>query len=176
MSLSYLIDGYNLIHAMTALGKHVGPGVLEKARLRLLGLLHASFRDRPACVTVVFDAAGAPFGSSGRHDFHGIAIHFALKGRQADDVIEDLIQQHSTPKDLTVVSNDHRLQQAARRRHAQAMSCEDFVDVLAQLRREHSPSPASPEKKENESPEETKRLLEEFGDLDAELGEINYPF
>src|SRR5262245_39768470 len=130
MTQSYVIDGYNLIHAMTTLSKRVGPGVLEKARLRLLGLLQHSFGEQSSHVTVVFDARGAPAGSIPEQEFDGIKIRFAIKGQEADDVIEDLIRHESVPKQLTVVSNDHRLQQAARRKKANVMSCEDFLDML----------------------------------------------
>jgi predicted RNA-binding protein with PIN domain len=176
MSLSYLIDGYNLLHAMVTLSKRAGPGVLEKARLRLLDLLSHSFGDQPAHVTVVFDASGAPAGSLPEHKFHGMNIRFALHGKEADDIIEDLIGHDAAPKQLTVVSNDHRLQQAARRRKANVQSCEDFLDMLARLRRQRPKPPDGPEKKEGETQEETKRLLQEFGDLDHELGDINWGF
>ena len=176
MATAFLIDGYNLIHAMTSLGKRVGPGVLEKARLRLLSLLHHSLGNQSASVTVVFDAAGAPAGSTSKHVVEEMKIYFALKGQQADDVIEELIQHDAAPKQLTVVSNDHRLQQAARRRKAKVMSCEAFVDMLGRLRRRQAAAVAGPEKKEKETPEEASRLLEEFGDLDEDLGDINLRF
>jgi predicted RNA-binding protein with PIN domain len=176
MTAAFLIDGYNLIHAMTTLGKRVGPGVLEKARLHLLGLLHHSFGDQASNVTVVFDAAGAPAGSTPEHEFHGLKIRFALKGLQADDVIEDLIQHAAAPKQLTVVSNDHRLQQAARHRKVKVMSCEDFLNWLERLGRQQEPKPADPEKKPRESPEEATRWLKEFADLDQDLGDINWGF
>jgi len=176
MSQSYLIDGYNLLHAMATLSKRAGPGVLERARLRLLHLLHNSFGEQASQVTVVFDAAGAPAGSTPEHELHGMRIRFALKGRQADDVIEDLIHHDAAPKQLTVVSNDHRLQKAARHRKANVMSCEDFLDMLERLRRQKPKTPAGPEKKDGETPEETRRLLEEFGGLDKELGDINFGF
>lgn len=176
MAAAFLIDGYNLIHAMTTLGKRLGPGVLQKARLQLLGLLHHSFGEQASNVTVVFDAAGATPGCTPEHDFHGLKIRFALKGRQADDVIEDLIQHAAAPKQLTVVSNDHRLQQAARRRKAKVMSCEEFFDWLGRLRRQQKPKTVDSEKKDSESPAETTRWLKEFGDLDKELGDINWGF
>jgi len=176
MAAAFLIDGYNLIHAMTSLGKRLGPGVLEKARLRLLSLLHRSLGNQSASVTVVFDAAGAPAGSTSEHVVQGMKIYFALKGQQADDVIEELIQHDAAPKQLTVVSNDHRLQQAARRRQAKVMSCEAFLDMLDRLRRRQAAPVAGPEKKEKETPQEARRLLEEFSDLDEDLGDINFRF
>ena len=51
---------------------------------------------------MVFDAAGAPAGSTPEHVVQGMKIYFALKGQQADDVIEELIQHDAAPKQLTV--------------------------------------------------------------------------
>jgi len=173
MARAFLIDGYNLIHAMVVLGQRVGPGVLEKARLRLLGLLHQSFGAEASSVTVVFDAAGAPPGSSAQHEYHGLKIRFALKGQEADDLIE----HDAAPKQLTVVSNDHRLQQAARRGKAKVQSCEEFLEWVGRLRRKQKPeSPSGREKKAGETPVETARWLEEFKDLDQDLDDINFGF
>ena len=43
------------------------------------------------------------------HD--GITVHFA-RDSDADAMIEDLIAAHHTPRTLTVVSSDHRIQRA----------------------------------------------------------------
>src|SRR5207302_6086318 len=74
MSATYLIDGYNLLYAMGVLGGPVGPHGLEKARLRLLGLLHGSFAEESFTVTVVFDAAAAPAGVAPETDHKGIHV------------------------------------------------------------------------------------------------------
>jgi predicted RNA-binding protein with PIN domain len=176
MSVAYLIDGYNLIHAMGALPARIGPGGLEKARLRLLGLLHACFGSAAPAVTVAFDASGAPPGCTPEHDYHGLRIRFAVGGQQADDLIEDLIQHAPAPKQLVVVSDDHRLRQAARRRHAQAMKCTAFLDLLDRLRRRQIPRTAPAEKRETTGSDETRRWLEEFGHLDQDLRDIDFPF
>src|SRR5258707_1335531 len=104
--MHYLIDGYNLLHAMGALQGRVGPQGLEKARLRLLGLLRASYEDQASAITVVFDAAGAPPGSKEEQDFQGIQVRFAVHQKEADELIEDLIHHDSVPRQLTVVSDD----------------------------------------------------------------------
>src|SRR5437660_1185762 len=54
--MPYLIDGYNLLHAMGLLGGTVGPHGLEKARAGLLGLVSGTHAEAVAEVTVVFDA------------------------------------------------------------------------------------------------------------------------
>src|SRR5262245_35231030 len=112
----YLVDGYNLLHAMGILHGKVGPFGLQKARLGLLGLLHAIYKDQSSAVTVVFDAAHAPPGASEDEDYEGITIRWAVHQESADDLIESLITRCSAPKQLTVVSDDHRIQHAALRR------------------------------------------------------------
>src|SRR5690348_14856082 len=103
-----LIDGYNLLHAMGLLHGRVGPTGLQKARLRLLGLLRGCYEDAAPEVTVVFDAAGAPPGVEGDQEYQGIHIVFAVRKQTADDVIEHLIKRDSAPRQLVVVSDDHR--------------------------------------------------------------------
>lgn len=169
MATTYILDGYNLLHAMGVLQGKVGPRGLEGARLRLQGLLAGALGDEAANVTLVFDAARAPQGSQAEQCYKGLRILFAL-GQEADDLIETLIAHHATPKNLVVVSSDHRLQDAARRRHAQAMTCEQFLDFLERRRARPASSPSRPEKKERLTPEETQRWLEEFAGMEDDPG------
>ncbi len=169
--MPYLIDGYNLLHALGILHGRVGPKGLEKARGRLLGLLSGSFGAAPADVTVVFDAAQAPKGIPERQDFEDMQVLFAVHREQADDLIEELIQHHSDPRHLVVVSDDHRIQRAGRRRACIVRGCLDFLEELQRHRQAQRAVPAEPpEKAENLSPAERDRWLAEFGDLAADPG------
>jgi predicted RNA-binding protein with PIN domain len=167
MSATYVIDGYNLLHAMGILGGRVGPGGLEKARARLLGLLAGTFEAESSAVTVVFDAAGAVPGGTPEIDDRGLHVMFAVGKQEADDVIERLIRQASAPKSLHVVSDDRRVQQAARRRHCVDLGCEDFLQRLDKMRRRQAPAEASG-KPEGLSEEEMHRWLQEFGDVEKD--------
>jgi len=174
----YLIDGYNLLYAMGVLRKRMGPDGLEKARQNLLGVLHGSFGDESANVTVVFDAARPPPGVPGEAEYHGLHVRFAIGQAAADDLIELLIRKASAPRHLTVVSDDHRLQKAARRRHCVVSGCGDF---LQSLERRRKPPPArpgeQPAKPSGVSREETQHWLKEFADLadDPALKELQDP-
>jgi predicted RNA-binding protein with PIN domain len=164
--MRYLIDGYNLLHAMGLLiGKvGVGPHGLEKARLGLLGRLAASFGEA-GNLTVVFDASHALSGADAQQEFQGIRIHYT-QTQEADDLIEELIRRDAAPRSLTVVSNDRRLKDAARRRQCLVLGCEDFLDEMERLRRSSSPRPPEkPAKPEQVSDDETEHWLREFGDL-----------
>jgi predicted RNA-binding protein with PIN domain len=177
--MHYLIDGYNLLHAMGALQGRVGPQGLEKARLRLLGLLRASYEEQASAITVVFDAAGAPPGSKEEQDFQGIHVRFAVHQKEADELIEDLIRHDSAPRQLTVISDDHRIKDAGRQRHCQVLGCLDFLEQVIRRRRQHlRPSPQAEEKPLSLSGDEMERWLKEFNHLDEdpEFKDIFNPF
>ena len=168
MKQVFLIDGYNLLFAMGVLNGQVGPQGLEKAR----GVLLEMLTGLAGRATVVFDAARTPRGSQAEQDVHGIKVLFAKDWIEADDLIEAIIAQQINPKYLAVVSNDHRLQRAARRREAQAMGCDEFLDLLerpGEVSQTAAPPPLSRDKEQPLSPEETARWLKEFPDLQKEL-------
>ena len=123
-----IIDGYNLMHAAGLGRTRYGPGELERQRVRLLNKLLASLtgaeRER---TTVVFDASQAGFPQTRKFRLHGLTVVFAP---DADDQIEQLIAAHSAPRRLQIVSDDRRLQKAARRRRAAALSCDAFLRQL----------------------------------------------
>jgi predicted RNA-binding protein with PIN domain len=165
--MHYLIDGYNLLHAMGLMHGRLGPAGLEKARLRLLGLLAGAYTAEEAGrVSVVFDAAGAPAGATEVQEYKGIDVRFSVKYPEADDLIERLIGQDSAPRQLSVISDDHRIQAAARRRRCPVVSCSDYLEWLSRHRRERirQPPPASG-KPQTVSEAETQLWLNEFADL-----------
>jgi len=118
-------------------------------------------------VTVVFDASRAPPGAVEQEDYGGIHIRYALD-READEVIETLIQREATPRQLTVVSDDHRLQQAARRRRCLVRGCLDYLKEIERRRQQrHKPVPLEAvAKPEYISPEEAQHWLRTFSQAD----------
>lgn len=175
----YLIDGYNLLHVMGVLPGRVGPAGLQKTRLALLGRLRGAFGEDTGQITVVFDAAKPAPGAVEIQDYHGIQVRFAIHQEQADDLIELLIRQDSNPRQLTVVSDDHRVQKAARRRHCPVLGCGEFLDWLDRRRKKKTRRTTDASAKpEGVSREETQHWLREFGDLerDPDFKEAFDPF
>jgi predicted RNA-binding protein with PIN domain len=169
MSATYIIDGYNLLHAMGVLSGPVGPHGLEKARQRLLGLLAGTFADEAPAVTVVFDAGKAPPGVSPEIDYRGVHVVFAVGSKEADDVIEQLLRSAAAPKSIHVVSDDQRVRQAARRRQGVALGCEDFLAWVDRRRRERKAQAAeAPEKRNKISADELQAWLAEFADVERD--------
>ena len=132
-----LIDGYNLLHASGIIGRGIGPGGLERSRLAMLNFLAASLGpDELPRTTVVFDASDAPRGLPRTVRHRGISVRFAAKYESADELIEELIRSESAPRRLVVVSGDHRIQRAARRRRAKAVDSDAWYAELVRSRRQ----------------------------------------
>jgi predicted RNA-binding protein with PIN domain len=130
--MSLIIDGYNLLHASGILGRGIGRGSLERSRSALINFLLQSLEETQlATTTVVFDAREAPRGLARVVKHGGLTVRFADPNLDADDVIETLIKADSSPRRLTVVSSDHRLHRAARRRKATAVDSDQwYAQVL----------------------------------------------
>lgn len=142
--MGLLIDGYNLLYktnimgpaprAHSRAGQPVASG-LQRSREALLRFLAASIdeTDLPR-TTIVFDAAGAPPGLPRQVDYHGMMVRYAAEYADADTLIEELIQTEAAPRALLVVSSDHRIQRAARRRRASFMDSDRWFGELCRRR------------------------------------------
>lgn len=169
-SMTLLIDGYNLLHASGILGHGVGPGSLERSRNALLNFLAESLAEKLlAGTTVVFDAREAPPGLPRQMNHRGITVQFAPRGSDADAEIEQLIEDNHAPRRLTVVSSDHRLHRAARRRRAKPIDSDVWYAETVRLRiersrtKKHAGKPSGPP-----SDVEVRFWLQQFGLEEAE--------
>ncbi len=176
-----IIDGYNLLHAAGLAPPSGNPQGLERARRALLhlvsGRLSPHERER---TTVVFDAPGrdAPgrlMGPSPPQEVDGLLVVFAEGDGDADEEIEWLIRQNSAPRRLCVVSSDHRLQKAARRRRAAFLDSDQFLGQLARRlsQAENRPEEVEPAAKRSGRlpPGEVEAWLRVFQDLE----DIRFP-
>ena len=84
--------------------------------------------------TVVFDAAEAPPGLPRTVAQEEMTVRYARDYPDADTLIEELIQSDSAPRSLLVVSSDHRIQRAARRRRARTIDSDVWYADLWQRR------------------------------------------
>jgi uncharacterized protein len=141
--MSLLIDGYNLLHASGILPRGIGPGTLERARGALLSFLVVSLEpEEVRRTTVVFDARQAPRGLPRAIGHEGLRVRFAPQSSDADELIEELIRADSTPRKLIVVSGDHRLHRAARRRRATPIDSDVWYAQVLERRIARQKKPA----------------------------------
>lgn len=160
--MKILIDGYNLLHASGIFGGVRGAGGFEASRRELLSTIAGLLGPARGSVTVIFDAADAPPGLPARYAHDGIDVRFAREHGSADAMIEDLIETHDAPTALTVVSSDHRVMAAARRRRCKPVGSGEWLAAARAAAR------ATAERQETKPPEpqtdvEVNRWLEEFG-------------
>ena len=118
----FLIDGYNLWWASEDIGPDNETGTLEAARQSLIQwLLDTLTAELAKKTVVVFDAKKPPANRTNLFNYQGLLVHFAVGYPDADTLMESYIDVHTAPRNLTVVSSDHRVQRAAKRRRAQAI-------------------------------------------------------
>ena len=183
MSTVLLIDGYNLIGPVAAPGdfprshrKDVrggnSPSWLQVERERLLDRLR-KYLGELICerTCVVFDAKNAPRGRSSQTNHHSIQVRYAVDYPEADDLLEELIRNHPTPKHLTIVSSDHRVQSAARRRRAFYYDSDPWYDDLLDGKVRLGWYPKAKLKSNHKASEET-RIPDDQTETDGKISDL----
>ena len=163
MALLLLIDGYNVL-SPSAPPTRSDPLWLHRERMQLVSRLIAHLTSDVCQKTcVVFDAANPPPNRADRFEIGGIDIRFAVDHPEADDLIEEIIRDHHVPKQLTVISSDHRVQTAAKRRGATPFDSETWLDDLldGKVRLSNRGNGAGQGGKKNTPVEETKPTVDE---------------
>lgn len=122
--MAYLFDGHNLIGALPGLSLTE----IDDEK-RLVALLRGFLSRTRRKGRVVFDKGA--IGQAPSLNTATLAVTFARPPRTADDIILDLIAREPNPRGLIVVSGDFRLQDAARRRGAAALSPADLARQLS---------------------------------------------
>ena len=133
-----IIDGYNLLYVTAIVGDIAGQGgSFQRTREALLNFIAGSLSEAERTqATIVFDAADAPPGLPRTVSHRGMTVRFAADYADADALIEQIIRDHHVPKSLLVVSSDHRVQRAARRRRASFIDSDRWYAELWQKRLE----------------------------------------
>jgi len=162
-----LIDGYNVLFAQDDLQELMRSGKpLADARDALMRQFSEQLGELRTETIVVFDAVKNPPQRPSHTKAHGIRVCFAERADGADSMIESLITSAAKAKELTVVSGDHRIQNAARKRGARAITSERFMQELDRGQLASQATETEPDAKyTGPSPEESARWVEEFKDL-----------
>jgi predicted RNA-binding protein with PIN domain len=177
--MALLIDGYNLLN-VTGIFAQAGPGTeLHRTRVALLNFLSASINQRERkATTIVFDAAGAPPGLPRMIKHEGITVHFAQRHLDADEMIEELLEQCREPRSLLVVSSDHRVQRAARHVGASFLDSEAWYSERLAICRERraTADDAAAKPTGDLTADELNYWLREFGGTTGPKAESESPF
>jgi predicted RNA-binding protein with PIN domain len=157
--VTFLIDGYNLMYATGLASRSMPAAQFDRARTRFLDWLADGAKAR-AELRIVFDALQAP--SPSLESLHrGVRVRFAF-GQTADDLIEELVAIEPKPASLTVVSNDSRVREAARRAACVLATCEEFIDWLITPERQGAGASGEQESKPEPTSDDVNSLLQVF--------------
>lgn len=174
MTTYLIIDGYNLMHAAGIARQSYGRGDMERCRERLnrelAGLLSPDILQQ---AVIVYDAFASLSDDNRRQIVNGLMVLYAPKGTDADTEIERLLQQHSVPRRILVVSSDHRLHKSAGRRRARCVDSEDFWTSLTSESdsntQNQSPEPMKPKLPSEERIDDLQRWADSTTAADVEI-------
>ena len=121
-----LVDAYNVLHVVGVL-----PPDLAGIDLEELAELIGSSRYRGDSTILVCDGTPKPH----RVATAGVDVMFAGPGVKADDAIMRFVKRSSAPRRLRVVTSDREILHATRRRRANVIRSETFLEQLAEDRR-----------------------------------------
>jgi len=172
LSCKLLIDGYNLMYAIGyAQAGDTRPKALESGRNRLIELLAGQLGPAANQTCIVFDAGDiAPKGLPKFYQQRFIHLLFSSDYLSADECIQEILQVHSNPKRLVLVSSDHRVQRKGTARGATIRDSEDWKQAI-ELSTARTPSDTQlaeeviePSKQNPKvSPSDCEEWLREFG-------------
>lgn len=159
--MPFLIDGYNLYHAAIKFHEEWA-GMTPHALCAMIALDITRLRE---VAIVVFDGA-QPRGQSWAAEPMGpVQVVYCGGGKDADAMLEELIEKNTAPRRLTVVSSDRRLRRAAGRRRATALTAPEYLKAMVQRQNRPAPPPPEPPEKRRgvSSPGELEVWLKLFG-------------
>jgi len=151
--MTLIIDGYNLLYVTGIVGrkparKTANTRSFERSRFALLNFLADSIDPKEVpLTTVVFDAAVPLPGLPKVVRYRDMTVRFASDYDEADQLIEELVNADNSPRRLTVVSSDHRVQRAAKRRKATAVDSDVwYAQIIFDLRKREKSAESAVEK------------------------------
>jgi predicted RNA-binding protein with PIN domain len=136
----YLIDGYNLLHALVRaegrkeLGETLEPGRLEDERNHLLDWVASFMGGTKDRAIVVFDASHSSLqkqANAGRN----VEVYFGSFSRSADSIIEREAYSLGEAETIIVVSSDYDIQKTVFRANVTRRSSAQFVLDLQEYTR-----------------------------------------
>jgi uncharacterized protein len=160
--IQLLIDGYNLMfQSIVSKDTLKAADALRSARNQMLDqltrLIESELLDR---TMIIFDASNAPSGLPDRMEHGQMRVVFARDWDSADELMQEEIRRHASPKQLTVVSSDHSIQRKATARGATVLDSEAWFE--RQLDRRTHAAQSTDARDESEADTERNRTLSEI--------------
>ncbi|MBW8017160.1 MAG: hypothetical protein FVQ82_13320 [Planctomycetes bacterium] len=151
-----IIDGYNLLRWVQGIEEYQS---LDEASLcRIVSEYLVRVR---TFAQVIFDGIGPP-DKSELGGIDNLEVFFSGENLEADDIIEEKIEEYSAPKNMVVVSTDRRIRAAANKRKSISVTSDIFwLSMIEQLDKK-KPTPMPKEKRQGITESETDAWMDEF--------------
>lgn len=165
-----LVDGYNLLFGQgwAQPGSSSHPG-LQRGRETLAQRVAALVPSgKFSSVLIVFDSLDAPSHLPTSIKMRDMEVVFSRDWSSADEMLQQIVVSHSSPKSLVVISSDHAVQRKAIARGARVYDhdrWEEAIEAAYGLSKESSPAQeqAEPGKDRTLSSEERDDWMKRFG-------------
>ncbi len=172
----YLIDAYNLLHALKEARRGSFPRAFGPARERLLELLGRFARHHNPTAIAFLDGEPGRL-EPGEIARPGVRVRFCGRGEQSADRAICAYVEANNAAALTVVSNDREVTTFCRREGAQVESCDSFIRRLGvgppAATQPPAPDatkrPASGKRRPRATPPDGKPAAGHIGDLEREM-------
>lgn len=136
-----VIDTYNVLGVTGVLPPEMADLDVPGLAQRLRSGRHARDPALLVCDGTPPGKSWSPRGGLRLDALEGVRVVYAGPGREADTLIEQILADSSAARRMTVVSNDRRVQRAARRQRAGVLSSDAFLRGLAADARRAGPAP-----------------------------------
>lgn len=127
-----IVDGYNVIFAVTHRRLRYDSGECESLRTELLERMEHYRRCTGEEITVVFDGGEKGAHLARRQHFGGLTVIFSDPGSSADEEIKQLVRESSGARELRVFTDDRSIAQQVRRCRAKVGSTEELLRKMEQ--------------------------------------------
>lgn len=159
----YVIDGYNLMHALC---REIGMSDEDpRARAVCVERLAMLARRENRAVRIFFDGDGGDIGR-GDHAFHNVFVRFCGHEREsADRAVREFVENAIEPRKLVVVSSDIEVKEACRLTGARVAESRVLARRLAGGDGASAPEPDEKPRAGHMGRAE-REMLEEIGDFE----------
>jgi len=141
-----IVDTYNVLHTTGVLPPHLAGLDVPSLAALVAGGRYARQKTLLVCdgpapdESLHADSAVRSWGDE------RVRIVYAGAGRDADGLIEDLVQRFGGQRTITLVSSDRRLRRAANTWKCKHLSAPEFLDTLPRDYEKHAPGRGLPKR------------------------------
>jgi hypothetical protein len=151
-----IIDGHNLLWAVQ--GIEDDPSITDIGLCRVLDRYFGLVSQN---AEIIFDGTG-PLNQTEFTAIRNLMVSFSGRASDCDTIIEQRILDSTAPKNLTIVSTDRRLRDAADDARAASVRVEDFWEDVKKHLSKQRPDKEPPGKRYGLTPGETELWMKIF--------------